>query len=89
MNSGDFVKAVTTQTKDNVYIALLKLEEIFRDPSKSKADKVFALKLIVHFIGDLHQPMHVAREEDFGGSDITITFDGNKGNLHGLWDIYF
>lgn len=86
LDSADFAKAVTTQTEDNVYNALLKLEEVLRDPSKTKTDKAFALKLIVHFIGDLHQPMHVAREGDSGGSDVQITFDGKKGNLHGLWD---
>eukprot|EP01037_Dinobryon_pediforme_P013978 gene13978-14095_t len=81
-----FAKAVREQTNDNVYNALKKLELDLVDPSKSKAEKVFALKLVVHFIGDLHQPMHVSRAEDRGGNAIKISFEGQKGNLHGLWD---
>jgi hypothetical protein len=42
--------------------------------------------MIVHFAGDLHQPMHVSRAEDQGGNTIRISFLGQPGNLHGLWD---
>ncbi len=45
-----------------------------------------ALKFIVHFVGDLHQPLHVGRPEDRGGNDIRINFDGKNSNLHALWD---
>jgi len=78
----DFARSVKGQTEDNACNALLKLELVPRDSPENKADRIFALKLIVHFVGDLHQPMHVAREEDSGGSDIAIAFDGEKGNLY-------
>jgi len=45
-----------------------------------------ALKFIVHFVGDMHQPMHVSRAEDKGGSTIQLNFDGHGTNLHSLWD---
>lgn len=38
----------------------------------SKDDRAFYLKLLVHFIGDLHQPLHVGRSEDKGGNDIQV-----------------
>ncbi len=59
---------------------------VIRDPKASKEDKAFHLKLLVHFIGDLHQPMHIGREEDKGGNDIKLTWFGQKTNLHRVWD---
>jgi hypothetical protein len=45
-----------------------------------------ALKFIVHFVGDLHQPLHAGRPDDRGGNDVRITFEGKNSNLHALWD---
>lgn len=45
-----------------------------------------ALKYIVHFIGDLHQPLHVSNDNDRGGNEIAVTFMGQQTNLHAVWD---
>ncbi|MGB5434286.1 MAG: S1/P1 nuclease [Maribacter sp.] len=50
------------------------------------ADRVFYLKMLVHLIGDLHQPMHVGRAEDKGGNDIQVQWFGRGSNLHKVWD---
>lgn len=50
------------------------------------ADRVFYLKMLVHLIGDLHQPMHVGRVEDKGGNDIQVQWFGRGSNLHKVWD---
>jgi len=57
-----------------------------RNPDSSLEDQQFYLKLLVHFIGDLHQPMHVGRPEDRGGNDVELTWFGKKTNLHRIWD---
>lgn len=44
-----------------------------------------ALKWIVHFLGDIHQPLHVENLE-VGGNNIAVTFDGTSTNLHHIWD---
>ncbi|KAF2128508.1 hypothetical protein P153DRAFT_293141 [Dothidotthia symphoricarpi CBS 119687] len=44
-----------------------------------------ALKWLIHFIGDIHQPLHV-ENLDVGGNTINVTFDGAKTNLHAAWD---
>jgi hypothetical protein len=64
---------------------------ILKSPMADKEMKKFYLKYLVHLVGDLHQPMHTGRYEDYGGSKIPITFKGRKGsdnktNLHVLWD---
>ena len=60
--------------------------EIIKNKSSSRADKVFYLKMLVHLIGDLHQPMHVGRLEDKGGNDLQLQWFGRGSNLHKVWD---
>jgi hypothetical protein len=43
--------------------------------------------LLVHFIGDMHQPMHVGgRPEDLGGNRIRVLWFNDSTNLHSVWD---
>lgn len=81
-----FKKTVLADTSANVYNALLKMEQQLKDPKSSSEEKTFALKMIIHFVGDLHQPMHVSRAEDQGGNKINVKFQGKDTNLHSLWD---
>lgn len=59
---------------------------VIKDTSRPRADRVFHLKLLVHLLGDLHQPMHVGRAADKGGNDIQLQWFGKGTNLHRLWD---
>ncbi len=45
-----------------------------------------ALLLLAHFIGDLHQPLHVSYADDLGGNRTAVYFFGLPNNLHGVWD---
>jgi len=64
------------------------------DAHASNAERAAALKFVVHFIGDLHQPLHCAeRNHDRGGNDVPVTFFGERTaptgepwNLHSVWD---
>lgn len=57
-----------------------------KNENNAKEDRVFYLKMLVHLIGDLHQPMHVGRLEDKGGNDLQLQWFGNGSNLHKVWD---
>jgi hypothetical protein len=81
-----FAAEVKKQGADNIYRAILHCEEQLRSNTTSNEKKAIALKFLVHFIGDSHQPMHVSRAEDKGGNSIQIVFNGKSGNLHSLWD---
>lgn len=59
---------------------------ILKDKKSSEKDKVFYLKLLVHLIGDLHQPLHIGRAEDKGGNDIQVRWFNEGTNLHSVWD---
>lgn len=57
-----------------------------KDKNTSKEEKVFYLKMLVHLVGDLHQPLHVGRAEDRGGNDILVKWHGKDTNIHHVWD---
>ena len=77
--------------RDCVTDRILYFEGRLGDDSLSKDDRATALKFLVHFIGDVHQPFH-AIGDDRGGNGISVTFLGSpmcgdfKCNLHGVWD---
>jgi hypothetical protein len=66
--------------------AITECKNVLLDDNASKRDKVFHLKLLVHFVGDLHQPMHAGRGADRGGNDIQVQWFNEGTNLHRLWD---
>ncbi|GAB3910582.1 S1/P1 nuclease [Mucilaginibacter boryungensis] len=86
LNHEEFVRTVTTMSNGNVYNEILKTETILKDKTASKDQKTEALKFLIHFVGDIHQPMHVSRAEDKGGNTIQVNFSGKGTNLHSLWD---
>ncbi len=80
----EFSKEVAA--KEDVYTVLQAQEAILADNSAPAEKRATALKYIVHFVGDIHQPMHVSRAEDKGGNSIQVRYDGEGTNLHNLWD---
>lgn len=57
-----------------------------RSKNFSDKDEAFALKCLVHLIGDIHQPLHVGNGEDRGGNDIKLEYFWESSNLHRVWD---
>jgi len=45
-----------------------------------------AVKFLTHFVGDVHQPLHVGFVGDLGGNKIEGTYDDSDFNLHSVWD---
>jgi hypothetical protein len=82
----DFQNSVYNFHQENVYFAVNYLQEVLRDRNTSEREKAIALRHLIHFVGDLHNPMHTAREEDLGGNRIIVTWFGNERNLHSIWD---
>ncbi len=70
----------------DIVVAIRTCMEKVKNPLTSASEKEFFLKMLVHFIGDLHQPLHAGWEENRGGNDIQIQWFGQGSNLHRLWD---
>ncbi len=52
----------------------------------SPVKRADAVRFLIHFIADLHQPLHVGRAEDRGGNLIQVQWFGQPENLHRVWD---
>lgn len=70
----------------DVVTAIAHCKSVLLDENSTRGDKVFHLKLLVHFIGDLHQPLHAGRAGDKGGNDIQLRWFNEGSNLHKVWD---
>lgn len=78
--------------------ALERQVEVLRNSATDARVRADALRFIIHFVGDLHQPLHCVSNNDLGGNCVPIDFFGNAPleknlqtesytpNLHGIWD---
>jgi hypothetical protein len=60
---------------------------ILGNDSRSDADREEALKFLIHFVADVHQPLHSADRHDRGGNDVRVVYAGRATNLHHIWDV--
>jgi hypothetical protein len=67
-------------TKLNFLIAELKNKQLPLDKKK------MYLRLLIHIVGDIHQPLHVGKFEDLGGNRVRVIWFGDSTNLHSVWD---
>ena len=62
-------------------------------PGTDPKERLFALKFLLHFAGDMHQPLHSSDNNDRGGNSVKVSADGiphkSKDELHGYWDTQF
>lgn len=69
---------------------LQRLIGVLADPRTAPRDRNEALKWIVHLVGDIHQPLHAANNNDRGGNRVQVALWGvrtrGRENLHRAWD---
>eukprot|EP00029_Vermamoeba_vermiformis_P006935 TRINITY_DN2859_c0_g1_i1.p1 TRINITY_DN2859_c0_g1~~TRINITY_DN2859_c0_g1_i1.p1 ORF type:complete len:219 (+),score=49.39 TRINITY_DN2859_c0_g1_i1:226-882(+) len=44
------------------------------------------VSFLVHFIGDIHQPLHISYSDDLGGNSVKVSWFNSETNLHSVWD---
>ena len=61
---------------------------LLADPKVPTRERLMALALLVHFVGDLHQPMHAGDHQDLGGNRVAANYGivSGRANLHSIWD---
>ena len=60
------------------------------DPATTRAERLRALQFLLHFVGDLHQPLHCADDHDRGGNDRRVLSPARRAaSLHQYWDTVF
>jgi len=72
--------------KGDIIQGIEKCITVLKNANSSREDKVFHLKMLVHFMGDLHQPLHIGLADDKGGNDFQVRWFNDGTNLHSVWD---
>jgi hypothetical protein len=57
------------------------------DPATAATERLLALKFLLHFVGDMHQPLHDSDNHDKGGNCVLVSLGGPRAvNFHRYWD---
>jgi len=80
------IKPDYQKLKGDLIWAIDTFRNILNDKRKTKNQRAEALFFLVHFIGDLHQPLHCGYAHDRGGNETSVLWHQQKTNLHAIWD---
>lgn len=69
-----------------VVVKIAELRRLVHDPATPVEQRREALMFLIHFIGDMHQPLHCEDNNDKGGNGVQVQFFGRRTNLHSVWD---
>ncbi|NCT69011.1 MAG: S1/P1 nuclease [Rhodanobacteraceae bacterium] len=69
-----------------VIAAIERYARVLGDRSRPAAERAEALRFLVHFVGDAHQPLHAGYRDDRGGNQYQVQLRGRGTNLHAVWD---
>lgn len=69
-----------------VVAAIERQARVLGDRSRPTAARAEALRFLVHFVGDAHQPLHAGYRPDRGGNRYQVQWQGRGTNLHAIWD---
>jgi hypothetical protein len=95
VNESDEPSFCSQGSRDNCVVNQIGLDKAqLGHTGATAAQKLEALKFLVHFVGDVHQPLHCANDSDRGGNEKVVRFakpgshstTGTKIKLHALWD---
>jgi hypothetical protein len=59
---------------------------VLSDARRPDAERLVALKMLVHLVADVHQPLHASPVDDKGGNDYQVSYRNKGSNLHAVWD---
>jgi hypothetical protein len=73
--------------KDDCVIAkIADLRKTLQNPNTPADQQREALMFVIHFLGDMHQPLHCSDNKDRGGNGVRVVFHDRQTNLHSVWD---
>jgi len=80
------IESASGGARGDVLQAIARFRREMTDDQLSVSQRADALRFLIHFVADLHQPLHVGRAKDRGGNRIAVIVNGKRSNLHRLWD---
>jgi len=79
-------ESLDKQTPRCVIDAIIYHQQRISQPKLSQRKKDKALLFLGHWLGDIHQPLHVSYRDDLGGNRRKVIFEGQVSSLHRVWD---
>ncbi len=86
MNYADFSSYLKTDTVTDAFTKINFLVKELKNKDLAQDKKQMYLRLLIHIVGDIHQPLHTGHAEDLGGNRIKVMWFNEATNLHSLWD---
>jgi len=80
-----YAEAGTPEEKDIIW-AITNFTGQLKSDTLTLNEERLALRVLIHLVGDIHQPLHVGNGEDKGGNDVKLKFFWKSSNLHRVWD---
>lgn len=79
---------ITSARTDSTHIvwAIGHQVEVLKSELSTRTERQVALRMLVHLVGDIHQPMHVGHRSDRGGNEYPVVYFGATTDLHTVWD---
>ena len=78
---------LTADTATDAYTKINFMVNEFKTNRLLSAEtKQLYVRLLIHIIGDIHQPMHLGRPDDRGGNAVKVKWFSDESNLHSVWD---
>lgn len=88
MKRGDRVATAKRSKSGDLLSAMTDIVERLKSEELSREDEFVALKMLIHLVGDMHQPMHLGREDDEGGNTVPVVYFTQSTSLHAAWDYH-
>ena len=79
-------EVLKNDTTVNAYTQLNFLIKQLKNKGLAKDKKIMYLRLLIHIVGDIHQPLHVSPVGTSGGNDVKVNWFSTPSNLHRVWD---
>lgn len=86
IQTGETYEKSVKNPKGDLVMTLERLIAELKSKKLSSKQEAEHLKMIIHLIGDIHQPLHVGFGTDQGGNQVKLTWFGGNSNLHRVWD---
>lgn len=86
ISEGSSYEASPKNPKGDLVTAIRFETQMIKDSSASAPERKEALRLLIHFVGDAHQPFHAAGSDSYGGNGIRVLWFGEPESLHFVWD---
>lgn len=86
VDAGQTLETAQSNPSGDVLTAINAQVAALRSGTLNKEAAALALKMIIHFTGDLHCPMHMGHLSDLGGNKVQVRYFNTGKNLHGVWD---